>query len=118
MTARRLYIGGLALVLPAVLVAQNQTRFRVEANYVEVDAVVTDKTGNFVTGLTAADFEVRELRQPQQISTFTYVDLPTSPGSTSASPSPVRIRPDLPQSERVNADRIYLIYLNSRSIAT
>jgi VWFA-related protein len=50
--------------------------FKVEVNYVELDAVVTDASGNFVRGLTKADFEVLEQSKPQTISLFSLVDLP------------------------------------------
>jgi VWFA-related protein len=50
--------------------------FKVEINYVEIDAVVTDAQGNFVRGLTKDDFEVVEDRKPQPISVFSLVDIP------------------------------------------
>jgi VWFA-related protein len=112
MSLRRLLLGSAVFVVPATLLAQQPATFRAEANYVEVDVVVTDSAGRFVTGLTATDFDVRELRQPQRISSFAMVELPMTPGATAASPAPVLFRPDMPQSERLDADRIYLLYLN------
>jgi len=50
--------------------------FKVEVNYVEIDAVVTDANGNFVRGLTRDDFEVLERSKPQTISVFSLVDIP------------------------------------------
>ena len=50
--------------------------FQVEVNYVDVDAVVTDDQGNFVTGLTRDDFEVFENGKPQKIDTFSLVNIP------------------------------------------
>jgi VWFA-related protein len=50
--------------------------FRVEVNYVEVDAVVTDAQGNPVIDLTINDFEVREDGRPQKISAFSTINLP------------------------------------------
>lgn len=50
--------------------------FRVEVNYVEVDAVVTDATGRLVTDLTQADFEVLEDGRPQTVTAFSLVNLP------------------------------------------
>lgn len=52
--------------------------FRVEVNYVEIDATVTDAQGNFVRGLTKDDFELVEEGEPQTISAFTMVDLPAA----------------------------------------
>ncbi|HJR60277.1 MAG TPA: VWA domain-containing protein [Vicinamibacterales bacterium] len=50
--------------------------FRVEVNFVEIDAVVTDAQGNFVRGLSKDDFELIEDGAPQAISAFSAVDLP------------------------------------------
>ena len=50
--------------------------FQVEVNYVDVDAIVTDEKGNFVTGLTRDDFEVFEDGKPQKVEMFSYVELP------------------------------------------
>jgi VWFA-related protein len=50
--------------------------FRVEVNYVEVDAVVTDAQGRIVTDLTQADFEVLEDGRPQKVAAFSLVNLP------------------------------------------
>ena len=50
--------------------------FKVEVNYVEIDAVVTDEQGNFVRNLTKDDFQVVEDGQPQTVSAFASVDIP------------------------------------------
>src|SRR5215208_6579390 len=50
--------------------------FRVEVNYVEIDAVVTDAQGGFVRDLTKDDFERIEEGTPQSIDAFTMVVLP------------------------------------------
>jgi VWFA-related protein len=53
--------------------------FRANIESVDVDVIVTDRKGNFVTGLTAADFEIDEDGVRQEVRTFSFVDLPTSP---------------------------------------
>jgi VWFA-related protein len=53
--------------------------FQVEVNYVDVDAIVTDEKGNFVSGLTREDFEVFEDGKPQKVEMFSYVELPVEP---------------------------------------
>jgi VWFA-related protein len=72
----------LILVLAAGLSAPAQQRpsptFRVEVNYVEIDAVVTDAQGRFVRDLTRDDFEIIEEGTPQSINAFTMVDLPVA----------------------------------------
>jgi VWFA-related protein len=55
---------------------QPPVTFKVEVNFVEIDAVVTDADGHFVGGLTKEAFLVLEEGRPQQISAFTMVDMP------------------------------------------
>jgi VWFA-related protein len=70
-------ICGFAAVMGQQPAGQRQPpSFRVEVNYVEIDATVTDADGRFVRGLTKDDFELIEEGQPQTISAFTVVDLP------------------------------------------
>ena len=44
--------------------------FKVEVNYVEIDAIVTDAQGNFVRNLTKDDFQVTEDGKPQTLTDF------------------------------------------------
>src|SRR3954468_1197884 len=55
--------------------AQTPT-FRVDVNYVEIDARATDAQGNFVSDLTENDFHIVEDGTPQAIKVFTRVNLP------------------------------------------
>lgn len=50
--------------------------FRVDVEYVEVDAIVTDRTGQFVRDLTRDDFQVLEDGRPQKVELFSIVDIP------------------------------------------
>ena len=74
-----LAIAAIALQLP--LRGQGQAQqapgvtFQVEVNYVDVDVVVTDEQGHFVTGLTRDDFAVFEDGKPQKVDTFALVNL-------------------------------------------
>ena len=56
--------------------------FRSGIELIEVDAIVTDRNGNPVRDLTAADFEVFEDGRPQTIQTFRFVELPDGTVST------------------------------------
>jgi hypothetical protein len=49
---------------------------------------VADKEGRFVTGLTAADFELREDGVPQKIVNVTLIDS-TAPAAPAAPAAPV-----------------------------
>ena len=84
--------------------------FRVEINYVEVDAVVTDAQGRVVTNLTQDDFEVLEDGRPQKVAAFSLVNLPVE---RAVRPlflgSPVE--PDV-QANTVAEGRIYMIVLD------
>jgi VWFA-related protein len=50
--------------------------FKVEVNYVEIDANVTDAQGNFVRSLTKDDFQILEDGKPQTLTAFSMVDIP------------------------------------------
>ena len=56
--------------------AQPPVTFKVEVNYVEIDATVTDAQGAFVRTLTRNDFQVLEDGKPQTLATFSVVDIP------------------------------------------
>ncbi len=88
---------GLAVAAAATLaVAQAPVPvFRSEVTYVEVDVRVTDDRGEFVRGLTLADFELLEDGKPRPIAAFNLVDLPVErlesfPGRAAAPPADVR----------------------------
>src|ERR1019366_8878274 len=55
------------------------TVIRTETKLVLVDAVVTDKKGNYVTDLTQKDFDVLEDNKKQSIKTFSFEADPNSP---------------------------------------
>jgi VWFA-related protein len=46
------------------------TIFRVDVNMVQLDVAVTDKKGNYVSGLSPWDFEISEDGIPQKLATF------------------------------------------------
>src|SRR5688572_2438166 len=50
--------------------ADQQPVFRTGINFVRVDAIVTDRQGNPVVDLKAADFEILEDGKPQTIESF------------------------------------------------
>ncbi len=50
---------------------------RISTNLVQVDAVVTNKDGNPIKDLTAADFVVSQDGKPQKVVSVTYVDVET-----------------------------------------
>ena len=84
--------------------------FRAEANFIEIDAFVTDAAGNSVPGLTVADFELFEEGRPQEVRSFTAVDLPIERGERPLF-SPRPIEPDV-RSNAGGEGRIYPILLD------
>ena len=50
--------------------------FKVEVNFVEVGAVVTDEQGRFVSTLSRDDFQILEDGRPQKVAVFSLVNLP------------------------------------------
>src|SRR4026209_2402329 len=75
-----LIVAGLAILPPARQApqppAQTPPTFRVDVNYVEIDARAADAQGNFVSDLTENDFQILEDGAPQAIKVFTRVNLP------------------------------------------
>jgi VWFA-related protein len=99
-----------ALQAPQAPPDQAPLTFRIEINYVEVDAIVIDALGNPVNDLTAADFEVLEDGKVQSVTAFSLVNLPIERAERplfAAAP----IEPDV--QTNTNAEgRIYLIVLD------
>ena len=50
---------------------------KITTKLVQFDAVVTDKNGNQIKNLNAADFEILQDGKPQKITNFSYVDTET-----------------------------------------
>jgi len=109
----RFAIIGLAIAAASTVAgAQQRSVFRSEANYVEVDAVVTDAQGHFVTGLKPADFVLREAYKPQSLDIVDYVNL-GSKGTAAVGPVvETRLRSDLGLKPSDIKGRIYLLYFN------
>jgi len=94
--ARRaaLALAGAAVIAAAVAAQQQQQQppaadqpaFRTGADLVIVDAVVVDKSGQPVTNLTAADFEVRDEGRVQAVSLFQTVSVDAATAATAAGP--------------------------------
>jgi VWFA-related protein len=88
------------------------TTFRTATSLVEVDIIVKDRDGRFVSGLTADDFEVLEEGKPQAIQHFYLVtENPTSPGE---------LRPDvvLPRSPDQTGRRVWVLVFDSEHLSS
>ena len=87
-----------------------QVAFRVEVNYVEVDASVTDAQGNPVTTLTKDDFDLFEDGRRQEIASFSLVNIPIERAAQPLFAS-TPVEADVQTNEHVEG-RIYLIVLD------
>lgn len=110
-----------SLVVAACLVTQASTQpqeptFKVSVNVVDVDVTVKDAQGNFVTGLTADDFDVFEDGKPQAIQTFSYIELPRErPDRFRFAGVPVSA--DVRSNRDVESGRVYIIVLDDLNVA-
>jgi VWFA-related protein len=101
------------IALTATLLAAQQPpiTFKVEVNYVEIDAVVTDGQGNFVRGLTKNDFQVFEDGVPQSVSAIALVDLPLErPDPLLFASAP--LDPDVQSNRREFDGRVFVLVLD------
>jgi len=121
MTQRLTFALILAAVTGGLLAAQQQTpppapadqpqvTFRVEVNYVEVDAFVTDAQGSPVSGLTKDDFELFEDGKRQDVAAFSLVNIPIERAERPLfAEAPVEA--DVQTNEHIEG-RIYLLVLD------
>lgn len=97
---------------------ESQVTFKVEINYVEVDAAVFDRQGAFVPNLGREDFEVYEDGVLQDVSAFTQVNIPIE----RAEPMPLQaktiIDPDVVSNARPFDGRVYVIILDDKHTAS
>jgi VWFA-related protein len=90
---------------------QPPVTFRVEVNYVEIDAAVTDAQGNFVRNLSKDDFEVVEEGKPQELSVLTLVDIPIERPDAPLF-SPTTIEPDVRSNTKEFNGRVFVLVLD------
>ena len=96
---------------PAQPPAQQPPTFKVRVDYVEVDAVVTDRQGKLVRDLKKEDFQVLEDGKSQAITNFTHVDIPVDKENRplfAASP----IEPDVKTNEKPFDGRVYVMVVD------
>ena len=90
--------------------------FQVEVNYVDVDVVVTDEQGNFISDLKREDFEVLEDGKPQKIDTFAYVEIPVERDNAFLLDGRP-VSSDTQSNRRPFAGRLYVIVLDDQNVA-
>jgi len=107
-------LSGRQAVPPQAVVPDRQmppVTFRLEVNYVEVDAIVLDKRGEFQSDLQQGDFQVFEDGKPQVVTSFGLVRIPVErPDAPLFVKQP--IEPDVQSNVRPFNGRVYLIVLD------
>ena len=101
---------------PKPLPEQPPVTFKVEVNYVEIDAIVTDQQGTFVRNLTKDDFVVTEQGKPQTVSIASLVDIPVEkfdPPLYKTKP----IEPDVRSNRKEFNGRVFVIVLDDQNTA-
>ena len=110
---------GLAIAAFFCLTAPASTQqptFTINVNVVDVDVTVKDAQDNFVTGLTAEDFDVFEDGKPQAIQTFSYIELPRErPDRFRFAGFPVPA--DVRSNRDVESGRVYIIVLDDLNVS-
>ncbi len=91
--------------------APQQPTFKLQVEYVEVDALVTDRQGNLVRDLKKEDFQVLEDGKAQTITTFTLVDIPIERFQRPLG-EPLPIEPDVRTNERPFDGRVYVMVID------
>ena len=86
--------------------------FKVEVNFVEVGAVVTDEQGRFVSTLGRDDFQIFEDGRPQKVASSSLVNLPIQRSRPSALTSQTPIEPDVSTNAGGLQGGLYLIVLD------
>ena len=111
-------VGSIALAqqapVPSTETGQPPLTFRVEANFVEVDAFVSDGTGKPVPDLRASDFQVTEDGKSQMVSAFAFVNMPIARADRPLF-SPTAIEPDVDTNVGMDG-RIYLFVLDDMHV--
>jgi VWFA-related protein len=100
---------------PAAPQGPEAPNFKLQVDYVEVDAFITDQQGQFVRDLKKEDFQVFEDRQPQTITAFTVVDIPIDRATRplfAAQP----IEPDVKTNAQAFDGRIYILVLDDAHV--
>jgi VWFA-related protein len=86
--------------------------FRVAADFVEVDVLVTDSRGDYIRELKKEDFQIFEDGKPQTIANFVPIDIPIERGQQPLFTSQP-IAPDVRANEQPFNGRVYVMVLDS-----
>lgn len=91
-------------------------QFRAAATIVEVDAIVTDRAGKFVEGLTIEDFEVLEEGAPQQVQVLYQVDGRTMTLIAGAAPRPAGLETGAAPPAPAPPQRVFVLFFDEEHV--
>ncbi len=85
--------------------------FKVEVNYIEIDATVMDAQGHPVTDLAREDFQLTEDNKPQSVTVFSHVALPVEKADPPLSRA-AAVDPDVRSNKREFDGRVFVLMLD------
>lgn len=106
-------VGAPAQAPPPRGAGQPPPTFKVEVNYVELDAVATDAQGRFVGDLRKEDFQVLEEGTPQTIVAFSRVELPVERADPPLFKANA-VEPDVRSNREAFNGRVFLMVLDDQ----
>jgi VWFA-related protein len=110
-----LSFGGCMLLAQTTEVTSDESTFfeTFSVNTVNVDVVVTDDSGEPVTGLTSSDFEIFEDGQPMEVTNFFVVEegrrIRRQDSIANEEDRPLAVRQTLPRLEEAERQPLYLV---------
>ncbi|HYM25994.1 MAG TPA: VWA domain-containing protein [Vicinamibacterales bacterium] len=107
---RALTICGFVALITALQAAQQPT-FRTGTNLVQVDALVSDGSGNPASDLTADDFEITDDGTPAAVTAFRFVSADAAQWRDDAI-SPIRTVDDEAREAALDGVRVFAIFLD------
>jgi VWFA-related protein len=112
----KIFLPAVLLLLSAQQAPPPQPAFKSNVTVVEVDVVVTDRSGRPVRGLRRDDFDISEDGRPVEIATFSAVDVPEAPRQ-SIIPPPDRSGSAFASNDRADDGRLILIVLDDIQVS-
>ena len=110
------FLSAVLLLLAAQQAPPPKPGFKSGVTVVELDVVVTDKSGRPVRGLRREDFEISEDGSPVEIVTFSAVDVPEAPRD-SIIPPPDRSGSAIASNDQAQDGRLILIVLDDFQVS-
>ncbi|MBI1760405.1 MAG: VWA domain-containing protein [Acidobacteria bacterium] len=96
---------------------EDETTLKLTTELIEVRAVVTDKAGHPISGLTKDDFELLENDKPQEISFFSFTRVPGQADGNTAAEQPASPSATLANAVTAKPARSIVLFADNAHIA-